>query len=121
MDSVALQFLKQPLLLPTAIAIIGSIVLTWLFPRPTAARVGFAVAFLAVYSYSLMRAGILPVRPAPEAFGEQQRIVVQVLEIFWWFGAARLLVPSLDSATSDPTGLELDLRRLIAEKNNSRT
>ncbi|HUN50782.1 MAG TPA: mechanosensitive ion channel family protein [Candidatus Sulfotelmatobacter sp.] len=92
MDSVALQLLNQPLLLPTAIAIIGMVVLTWLFPRPTAARVGFSIVFLAVYSYSLMRAGILPVRPAPEAFNERQRVLVQVLEIFWWFGAARLLV-----------------------------
>lgn len=36
-------------------------------------------------------------------------------------GAARLLVPSLDSANSDPTGIELDLKRLIAEKSKPRT
>lgn len=36
-------------------------------------------------------------------------------------GAARLLVPSLDSATPDSAGIELDLQRLIAEKGSPRT
>lgn len=36
-------------------------------------------------------------------------------------GAARLLVPSLDSATPDSAGIELDLKRLIAEKSSPRT
>ena len=36
-------------------------------------------------------------------------------------GAARLLVPSLTSATPDIAGIVLDLKRLIAEKSNART
>lgn len=41
--------------------------------------------------------------------------------VFDGSGAARLLVPSLDSATPDIAGTALDLKRLIAEKSGSRT
>ena len=92
MDIAALEILDQPLLIPTAIAIVGMVALTWLFPKPTTARIAFAMVFLAAYTYALARAGILPVRPAPPPFQEEKRILVQGLEIFWWFGAARLLV-----------------------------
>jgi small-conductance mechanosensitive channel len=92
MNATASEIMDQPLLIAAAIAVVGVVALTWLFPKPTTARITFSVVFLAVYTYALARAGILPVRPAPPPFQEEKRILVQALEILWWFGAARLLV-----------------------------
>jgi small-conductance mechanosensitive channel len=80
------------LLIAGACAAIGVTVIPWVLRQPTRTRISVGVVYLILYTYALIRAGILPVQPAPNTFESELRAFVQALQLFWWFIFARCLI-----------------------------
>src|SRR5690349_12689179 len=87
----ALNF-DPALLTASDVGAVGLVCAVWLLRQPTKTRLAVGVAYMALYSYALWRAEIIPLQPPPVTIHGGPRIVSQVLEIFWWFSLARLLV-----------------------------
>jgi small-conductance mechanosensitive channel len=64
----------------------------WLLHRATRVRLGVGASYLALYTYLLWHASLVPVHPVLPAFVEGSRVLGQVLEIVWWVFVARFLV-----------------------------
>jgi small-conductance mechanosensitive channel/CRP-like cAMP-binding protein len=82
----------QALFIASVVGAAGLVCTIWLLRQPTKTRIAVGAAYLALYTYALWRAEIIPLQPPRTAIQGNPRIVSQVLEIFWWFSLARLLV-----------------------------
>ncbi|HXQ41344.1 MAG TPA: mechanosensitive ion channel family protein [Candidatus Udaeobacter sp.] len=82
----------QPLLLASLIGAVGLASTAWLFRQPTKTRLAVGIAYMAVFSLVLLHGGVSPLRPPPAAMQGNPRLAFQLLEIFWWFWLARLLI-----------------------------
>jgi len=89
---VTVLALDEHLLIAGACAVVGLTVIRWVLRQPTRTRIAFGITYLILYSYALIRAGILPVQPAPNTFQAETRLLVQALQLFWWFIFARCLI-----------------------------
>jgi small-conductance mechanosensitive channel/CRP-like cAMP-binding protein len=84
--------LEQNLVIAGLCALVGLAVIRWVLRQATTTRIWFGIAYLVIYSTALIRAGILPVRPAPDTVPSEVRVVVQALQLFWWYIFARCLI-----------------------------
>lgn len=82
----------SPLLVAVFVAVTGLAIMPWVLRQPTRTRIGIVLVYLGLYTFALVRAGILPVQPAPPAFQAGARILVQGLQLLWWFVFARCLI-----------------------------
>jgi small-conductance mechanosensitive channel len=83
---------SSPLVVAVLVAVTGLATIPWLLRQPTMTRLGFGLVYLGLYTAALGREGILPIRPPAATFEPDIRILVQALQLFWWFIFARCLV-----------------------------
>jgi len=82
----------QPLLLASFVGVAGLAATAWLFRQPTKTRLAVGIVYMALFSVTLWRAGVAPLRPPPDAIQGSSRLAFQLLEMFWWYWLARLLI-----------------------------
>src|SRR6266446_3028777 len=73
-------------------AAFGLAVIPWALRQPTRTRTVIGVAYLCVYTFALVRAGVIPIQPVADTTQPELRILLQALQLFWWFVLLRCLV-----------------------------
>jgi small-conductance mechanosensitive channel len=82
---------ESPLVVAVIVAVSGLATIPWLLRQPTTTRIALGLVYLGLYTVALGREGILPFQPAA-AFQAEVRLLVQALQLFWWFIFARCLI-----------------------------
>jgi small-conductance mechanosensitive channel/CRP-like cAMP-binding protein len=84
--------LLSPLLFAGIVAVTGLAVIPWVLRAPTRIRIGFGFVYLIAYSWILSRAGIWPMHPGSPSFKDETLLLVEGLQVLWWFVVARCLI-----------------------------
>lgn len=90
--TLSLAAMEAPFLLAAIWAAFGLAITFWIPRQPTRTRISIGLIYLAVYSYLLTRAGIIPTKAAPAALPSDLRFLSQSLQLFWWFVFARCVI-----------------------------
>ena len=84
--------LLSPLPVAVIVAVVGVTIVPWALRQPTRTRIAIGLAYLSVYTYALSHTGVLPFQPALPTLDTETHILVQGLQILWWFVFARCLI-----------------------------